>query len=558
MHILSGNQYIIIFGLKASGRRSMKKLISIMLILIMLVSMSSSVFADSKGASLSTQKLIVDGKPVTCEIYNIFNNNYFKLRDLAYVLNGSGSSFSVSWDPEAASVNIKKGGSYKTVGGELELRGDLSSKAAKTAQGLIVDGEKITNLSVYNIGGNNFFKLRDLGSVIGFDVDYDSAHNSAVVTSKSGKKAFIAASYAESCGLPKAVSKIAYPKTESDYTINFLYEMLHGNYTPTVIGSGEAQNFAPLLLSSLCGALANQGDFLKLSSGNGKWSLSAGKNILFTNDEIFRRNSEAYKAAVDIATDMWNNEQITADMSDLQKAQSCYNKFRTLGVTIAARQADDFYSIQYDDAYAALISKNCSYLGHSAGFVMLLRVVGIKALSLPCRIIKSGSETELAGTHSMQYLLLDGEEYFSDIYFGYGIGRPEYMYNNGRQYEADKLAIARRVIKGDFSNLMTGAAYKLNPAGNGKFAVTLEGVDILPSRAAEIIKETSGGQIFIKDQKYGFPYGTGKEDSSYLSIDNRRLLFSAAEFIKSKSSIKIDDIISITIKLPDLTIKALR
>lgn len=40
-----------------------------------------------------------------------------------------------------------------------------------------------SNLSVYNIGGSNFFQLRELGTALGFTVDYDAATNTAIVLS---------------------------------------------------------------------------------------------------------------------------------------------------------------------------------------------------------------------------------------------------------------------------------------------------------------------------------------------------------------------------------------
>ncbi len=43
----------------------------------------------SASAVISPQSLTVNGEPVACEAYNIDGCNYFRLRDLAYVLNGT-------------------------------------------------------------------------------------------------------------------------------------------------------------------------------------------------------------------------------------------------------------------------------------------------------------------------------------------------------------------------------------------------------------------------------------------------------------------------------------
>ena len=48
----------------------------------------------------------------------------------------------------------------------------------------MIGGKAVDGLSIYNIGGNNYFKLRDLGDALGFTVDYDADSNTAIVLSK--------------------------------------------------------------------------------------------------------------------------------------------------------------------------------------------------------------------------------------------------------------------------------------------------------------------------------------------------------------------------------------
>ncbi len=48
---------------------------------------------------------------------------------------------------------------------------------------LKVNGQEI-KCEKYNIDGNNYFKLRDLGSKLGFNVDWDPATSTVLVTSK--------------------------------------------------------------------------------------------------------------------------------------------------------------------------------------------------------------------------------------------------------------------------------------------------------------------------------------------------------------------------------------
>ena len=47
-----------------------------------------------------------------------------------------------------------------------------------------INGVVRTDLSVFNLDGNNFFKLRDLGEALGFDVDYDQDTDTAIILSR--------------------------------------------------------------------------------------------------------------------------------------------------------------------------------------------------------------------------------------------------------------------------------------------------------------------------------------------------------------------------------------
>lgn len=132
---------------------------------------------------LTKQNLSVNGKAQDTEIYNIDGYNYFKLRDIAKLLNGTGSQFSVDYDATSATVIVKTGAAYEPVGGELERGADKSGSAVPSPQSVKINGQKVS-MTAYNIGGNNFFKLRELGTALDFAVDYDEASATMIVTSK--------------------------------------------------------------------------------------------------------------------------------------------------------------------------------------------------------------------------------------------------------------------------------------------------------------------------------------------------------------------------------------
>ncbi len=143
--------------------------------------------AEAAGlVMVSRQGLRVDGKAVSCRKYNIDDRNYFMLRDLALLLTDSGSRFSVDWDEEKGCVVIATGAAYTPNGSELDLsQGDQSDTAVSSRQPIYIDGALRTDLTAYNIGGHNYFQLRELGDALGFFVDYDKESNTAIILSRT-------------------------------------------------------------------------------------------------------------------------------------------------------------------------------------------------------------------------------------------------------------------------------------------------------------------------------------------------------------------------------------
>ena len=124
----------------------------------------------------SVQKLTVNGEAVECDKYNIDGYNYFKLRDLAKLLDGTNSQFNVDYDQAAKMMVVTTGVPYTTPNGtELQVGEDQSASAVPSVQSLMIDGEMREDLTAYNIGGNNYFQLRELGKALHFYVHYDVA-----------------------------------------------------------------------------------------------------------------------------------------------------------------------------------------------------------------------------------------------------------------------------------------------------------------------------------------------------------------------------------------------
>ena len=104
--------------------------------------------------------------------YNIAGNNYFKLRDI-----GTLVGFGVEWNGETQTVEINTCGrrtALSTAGIKDEAVSGASAKV--TDQKITVDGVQV-NMTAYQISGNNYVKLRDIGKQIDFGVSYDEAVN---------------------------------------------------------------------------------------------------------------------------------------------------------------------------------------------------------------------------------------------------------------------------------------------------------------------------------------------------------------------------------------------
>ncbi|MPM65189.1 hypothetical protein SDC9_112081 [bioreactor metagenome] len=138
------------------------------------------------AASPNASKVLVNGQQTSFEAYTIGGYNYFKLRDLAMAVQGSGKQFEVTWDGEKKAINLVSGSAYTAVGGELAAgSGTASVQAIPNQSKIYLDGQEIA-LDAYTINGNNYFKLRDVATVFDFGVTWDGTLNQIVIDTTTG------------------------------------------------------------------------------------------------------------------------------------------------------------------------------------------------------------------------------------------------------------------------------------------------------------------------------------------------------------------------------------
>ena len=128
---------------------------------------------------------MVNGVEKTLEAYNIDGYNYFKLRDLAYVLNDTDKQFDTVWDEDKQSITLSLGEKYTEAGGELEA-GNGSEKTAAVSNATLYVNNSPVECEAYNIDGNNFYKLRDVAKAVDFGVVWNNELNAIGIVTLVG------------------------------------------------------------------------------------------------------------------------------------------------------------------------------------------------------------------------------------------------------------------------------------------------------------------------------------------------------------------------------------
>lgn len=144
-------------------------------------------------AYASTQTIRLDGVPVEFQAYalkdqNGNDTNYMKLRDVAWWLTGTGAQFDVDWNDDQKAINVLSGSAYLHMSGT-ELSTPFSGNRSYRAyygetlvNGVSVPFTAIT-LTDDQGGGYTYYKLRDLGMALGFNVGWDAEAHTIFVES---------------------------------------------------------------------------------------------------------------------------------------------------------------------------------------------------------------------------------------------------------------------------------------------------------------------------------------------------------------------------------------
>lgn len=132
-------------------------------------------------ANKSQSRVTVDGRNVEVSGYAVNGSNYYKIRDIAMVLRTTPVKFNVVWDQSLGSISLTTGVKYDIVGGELSDDNSPVLDITENTSPIYVDNKR-SDLVAYTINNSNYFKIRDLANIVGFNVSWDADTDTVVIT----------------------------------------------------------------------------------------------------------------------------------------------------------------------------------------------------------------------------------------------------------------------------------------------------------------------------------------------------------------------------------------
>lgn len=163
----------------------MKKKISMLLAILMLITIIPTAFADGAKvmkAVKTSQKITLDKEPVEVAAYNIAGSNYLKLRDVAAIMTGKKNQFNVDYNAERKLVIVETGKQYTKLESDLKAIKEESAKAILSEKVIILNGDD-EDIDTAFINESNYVKLRDIAKIANFYIAYDEATQTVILKS---------------------------------------------------------------------------------------------------------------------------------------------------------------------------------------------------------------------------------------------------------------------------------------------------------------------------------------------------------------------------------------
>ncbi len=131
------------------------------------------VFKDTSAtARKNDANIILDSKQIEIPAYSIDGNTYFKLRDLAYYFSDTSVGFNINYNKEKNAIEVVSGKPYKKESHKFSESKEKAN-AKKSVFPTYFNGKEHA-LGAYVIDGNTYYKLRDIGDILGFNVGWNT------------------------------------------------------------------------------------------------------------------------------------------------------------------------------------------------------------------------------------------------------------------------------------------------------------------------------------------------------------------------------------------------
>lgn len=98
-------------------------------------------------------------------------------------LDQTAAQFDVIYHAENDSVEIVNGNRYTLIGSEVQAAGPDTIIATLNTKDFYIDGQSVL-LTAYYLEGYTYFRLRDIGQALDFDVRWDAETNSIHINSE--------------------------------------------------------------------------------------------------------------------------------------------------------------------------------------------------------------------------------------------------------------------------------------------------------------------------------------------------------------------------------------
>ena len=139
------------------------------------------VLRRTETAEPTTVKVSLNGQKTELQAYSIGDENYVRVRDAALLLSGCDWDYSVGWSEERQQVELSSRQQYAANGTENKALAAGKRTVQSVIEPTIVDGQSHM-IAAFNIDDYNYYRLRSLASVCGFDVDWDEATQAVNIT----------------------------------------------------------------------------------------------------------------------------------------------------------------------------------------------------------------------------------------------------------------------------------------------------------------------------------------------------------------------------------------